>query len=159
MCQLRRFPLKKTVRFESELLLHVRPFEVAHKVSACLRASGVGSVPCSLSSAHTFSLPQKLRPSWHDIFAYVSHISCRLFSSLSRAFSGTVISHDLFVVLDVMWLAGVLKPILDHRGITKNEMGDQVREACAHSSTQIDCAPGILTSNKCWSRVDFSTTA
>eukprot|EP00752_Nemacystus_decipiens_P017825 g15981.t1 len=43
-----------------------------------------------------------------------------------RAFSGTVISHDVFVVLDVMWLAGVLKPILDHRGVTKNEMGDQV---------------------------------
>eukprot|EP00903_Cladosiphon_okamuranus_P010804 g10207.t1 len=37
-----------------------------------------------------------------------------------RAFSGTVISHNAFVVLDVMWLAGVLKPILDHRGATKN---------------------------------------
>eukprot|EP00903_Cladosiphon_okamuranus_P010532 g9962.t1 len=38
-----------------------------------------------------------------------------------RAFSGTVISHDIFVVLDVRWLAGVLKPILDHRGVTKNK--------------------------------------
>eukprot|EP00903_Cladosiphon_okamuranus_P019169 g17631.t1 len=43
-----------------------------------------------------------------------------------RAFSGTVISHDVFLVLDVMWLAGVLKPILDHRGVIWNEMGDQV---------------------------------
>eukprot|EP00752_Nemacystus_decipiens_P001882 g1813.t1 len=43
-----------------------------------------------------------------------------------RAFSGTVISHDDFVVLDVMWLAGVLKPILDHRGVTKNKKGTPV---------------------------------
>eukprot|EP00752_Nemacystus_decipiens_P010711 g9538.t3 len=43
-----------------------------------------------------------------------------------RAFSGTVISHDVFVVLDVMWLAGVLKPILDHRDVTTDEMGDPV---------------------------------
>ena len=54
----------------------------------------------------------------------------RLFP-LSRAFSGTVISHDVFVVLDVMWLAGVLKPVLDHRGVAKNKMGDQVREGHA----------------------------
>eukprot|EP00752_Nemacystus_decipiens_P013632 g12085.t2 len=43
-----------------------------------------------------------------------------------KAFSGTVISHDVFVVLDVRWLSGVLKPILDHRGITRNEMGVKV---------------------------------
>eukprot|EP00903_Cladosiphon_okamuranus_P010529 g9959.t1 len=43
-----------------------------------------------------------------------------------RAFSGTVISHDVFVVLDVRWLAGVLKPILDHRGVTKNKKGRPV---------------------------------
>ena len=48
---------------------------------------------------------------------------------ISRAFSGTLISHDVFVVLDVMWLAGVLKPILDHRGVTKNEMGETVRSS------------------------------
>lgn len=50
---------------------------------------------------------------------------------LSRAFSGTVISHDVFVVLDVMWLARVLKPILDHRGITKNKKGKRVRKGGA----------------------------
>eukprot|EP00752_Nemacystus_decipiens_P006448 g5808.t1 len=43
-----------------------------------------------------------------------------------RAFSGTVISHDDFVVLDVMWLAGVLKPILDHRGVMEDKKGRQV---------------------------------
>eukprot|EP00752_Nemacystus_decipiens_P017775 g15937.t1 len=43
-----------------------------------------------------------------------------------RAFSGTVISHDIFVVLDVMWLAGVLKPILDHRGVSTNRKGEWV---------------------------------
>jgi len=42
-----------------------------------------------------------------------------------------VISHDVFVVLDVMWLAGVLKPILDHRGVTKNRTGQKVREGFA----------------------------
>ena len=42
-----------------------------------------------------------------------------------------MISHDVFVVLDVMWLAGVLKPILDHRGVTKNKKGKPVREGRA----------------------------
>eukprot|EP00752_Nemacystus_decipiens_P016836 g15068.t1 len=43
-----------------------------------------------------------------------------------RAFSGTAISHDVVVVLDVMWLAGVLKPIVDHRGVTTNMNGKSV---------------------------------
>eukprot|EP00903_Cladosiphon_okamuranus_P017025 g15690.t1 len=54
-----------------------------------------------------------------------------------RAFSGTVISHDVFVVLDVMWLAGVLKPILDHRGVTRNEMGDKVFAGRALDTSQL----------------------
>lgn len=41
-----------------------------------------------------------------------------------------MISHGVFVVLDVMWLAGVLKPIVDHRGITKSKKGKPVREGC-----------------------------
>lgn len=42
-----------------------------------------------------------------------------------------MISHDDFVVLDVMWLAGVLKPILDHRGVDNNQKGPPVRKGCA----------------------------
>ena len=37
-----------------------------------------------------------------------------------------MISHDIFVVLDVMWLAGVLKPILDHRGVITSRTGEKV---------------------------------
>lgn len=40
-----------------------------------------------------------------------------------------MISHDIFIVLDVRWLAGVLKPILDHRGIIQNYEGRKVRGA------------------------------
>ena len=31
------------------------------------------------------------------------------------------------MVLDVVWLAGVLKPILDHRGVIENNEGRQVK--------------------------------
>lgn len=57
-------------------------------------------------------------------FSCSSHSVARLFC---RAFSGTLISHDIYVVLDVMWLAGVLKPILDHRDTTENDWGQEVR--------------------------------
>ena len=50
-----------------------------------------------------------------------------------------MISHDVFVVLDVMWLAGVLKPILDHRGVTKNEMGDKVHGRCCELAIPGSC--------------------
>lgn len=46
-----------------------------------------------------------------------------------------MISHDVFVVL-----AGVLKPILDHRDITKSEMGEKVRDGCAVGGLRVHCA-------------------
>lgn len=52
-----------------------------------------------------------------------SHLHCCLY----RAFSGTLISHDVFIALDVVWLAGVLKPILDHKGVIENNEGRQVK--------------------------------
>ena len=92
-------------------------------------------------------------------------IRCPFATDLSRAFSGTLISHDVFVVLDVMWLAGVLKPILDHRGVTKNEMGQKVRGMCfflfAESTVACVAADGARSATRrktrtglvCWYHV------
>lgn len=59
-----------------------------------------------------------------------------------------MISHDVFVVLDVMWLAGVLKPILDHRGVTKNDMGYKVRNLIAVVALRKRCVLPPLRENE-----------
>lgn len=52
-----------------------------------------------------------------------------LFTLALQELSGVAISRDNVVVVDVMWLVGVLKPILDHRCVTKNKKAKPVREA------------------------------
>eukprot|EP00903_Cladosiphon_okamuranus_P012364 g11589.t3 len=98
-----------------------RPWELRSVIHAKFKSfveEGRASVPRGAGSQHPASWLSRLH---EDGIRHSMDGAIEL-----SAFSGTVISQDVFVVLDVMWLAGVLKPILDHRGVTRNEMGDQV---------------------------------